>query len=394
MFSKRNGSFNQALIVFALLAPMAIHPTAFAQPNSQGRLRDGQHDFDFNIGMWHTHITRVLDPLSGSTHSMVLDGTVTVQKIWGGRAQLEEIEADGPKGHWEGMTLFLYNPQSHEWSQTFVNSSGIQSSSTIGSFTNGRGELFAQDTFEDKTVLLRGVWSDITPDSHTYEESYSNDGGKTWSAAFIGNLTRETQPTSSALPISPSNPDAKSAGSVRDSQHDFDFDFGTWKTHSSRLLHPLTGSKEWIDTDGIATVRKLWNGRANLAELNVDGPAGPSQSLGLRTYNPATGEWYLNFANAKVGTLGIPGVGTFKNGRIDFYDQESINDRFVWVRFSIWNDVPGKAQSEQAFSDDGGKTWEVNWRTNYTKVDDEAGGAKDPRRQPTPNTIDDAHTNR
>jgi hypothetical protein len=89
---------------------------AASQPPS---VRDGQHDFDFNIGVWHTHIRRVLDPFSGSSKSIGLNGTVTVRKVWDGRAQLEEIEADGPNGHWEGLTLFLYNPQSHQWSQSF-----------------------------------------------------------------------------------------------------------------------------------------------------------------------------------------------------------------------------------------------------------------------------------
>src|SRR5215469_15271213 len=60
--------------------------------------RNGQHDFDFNVGVWHTHVRRILDPFSGSGGSIELNGTVTVRKVWGGRAQLEEIEADSPKG--------------------------------------------------------------------------------------------------------------------------------------------------------------------------------------------------------------------------------------------------------------------------------------------------------
>ena len=154
--------------------------------------RDGQHDFDFNIGVWHTHIRRILDPLSGGTHSIELNGTVTVRKVWDGRAELEEIETDGPNGHWEGLTLFLYNPTAHQWSQSFTNSNvGQLSNPLIGSFSSGRGELFAQDTFDGRMVLVRGVWSDIRPDSHHYEESYSEDGGRTWAPAFIANLTRE-----------------------------------------------------------------------------------------------------------------------------------------------------------------------------------------------------------
>jgi hypothetical protein len=156
--------------------------------------RDGQHDFDFNIGVWRTHIKRILDPLSGSAHSIELNGTVAVRKVWDGRAQLEEIETDGPNGHWEGLTLFLYNPASHQWSQTFINSKvGVLTGSLIGAFKDGRGELFSQDTFDGRSILVRGVWSDIKPDSHHFEESYSDDGGKTWAPAFIANLTREKQ---------------------------------------------------------------------------------------------------------------------------------------------------------------------------------------------------------
>jgi hypothetical protein len=154
-------------------------------------LRDGRHDFDFNIGMWKTHIKRLLHPLTGSADSIELNGTVTVRKVWEGRAQLEEIEADGPNGHWEGMTLFLYNPESHQWSQTYADSkSGVLNAPSIGSFKDGRGELFSVDTNNGRSILVRGVWSDITPNSHRFEEAYSDDGGKNWQTVFSANLTR------------------------------------------------------------------------------------------------------------------------------------------------------------------------------------------------------------
>ncbi len=322
--------------------------------------RDGQHDFDFNIGMWHTHIRRVLDPLSGSSKSIELNGTVTVRKIWGGRAQLEEIEADGPNGHWEGLTLFLYNPQSHQWSQIFINSQmGNLEPPLIGSFKDGRGELFSQDTFKGKSILDRGTWSQIEKDSHHFEDAYSNDGGKTWAPAFIADLTREQEPTSRAIPASQS---------TESGQHDFDFDFGSWKTHSSRLLHPLTGSTTWVDMDGITEVKKVWDGRANLAEYKADGPAGHVELLSLRWFNPQTHEWNLGFATPERGELSIPCIGEFRNGRGDFYDYEPINGRSVLVRFSIWKITDDTAQSEQAFSEDGGKTWEVNWINKYTRM--------------------------
>jgi hypothetical protein len=163
-----------------------------ALPAHAVETRDGRHDFDFNFGTWKTHIKRILNPLSGATQSIELNGTVTVRKVWDGRAQLEEIEAEGPKGHWEGLTLFIYNPEAHQWSQSFANSkSGALNLPLIGSFKGGRGELFASDTFDGRSILVRGVWSDIKADSHRYEESYSDDGGRTWAPAFIAELTRE-----------------------------------------------------------------------------------------------------------------------------------------------------------------------------------------------------------
>jgi hypothetical protein len=172
---------------------LAADPHDAAQPHRVAA-RDGQRDFDFNIGVWKTHIRRILDPLSGSAKSIELNGTVTSRKVWDGRAQLEEIEADGPNGHWEGLTLFLYNPKAHQWSQSFINSEmGVLTPPLIGEFKDGRGELFSQDTFNDRSILVRAVWSEITLDSHHFEESYSDDGGKTWAPAFIADLTRKKQ---------------------------------------------------------------------------------------------------------------------------------------------------------------------------------------------------------
>jgi len=120
--------------------------------------------------------------------------------------------------------------------------------------------------------------------------------------------------------------------------HDFDFEIGTWKTHIYRLLHPLAGSTTWADYDGTSVVRKVWQGRANSVELEVAGPAGHIEGLGLRLYNPISRQWSLNFANSAVGTLGVPTVGEFKNGRGEFYDQEMIGVRMVLVR-NVWFDM-------------------------------------------------------
>jgi len=158
----------------------------------------------------------------------------------------------------------------------------------------------------------------------------------------------------------------------RDGQHDFDFEIGTWKTHLRRLVHPLTGSTTWIEYQGTTVVRKVWNGRANLVELEADGPGGHFEGLNLRLYNPESHQWSLNFANSNSGTLSQPTIGEFKNGRGEFFDQETVKGRAIVVRFVISDITPNSCRFEQAFSEDGGKTWEVNWIATDTRVKDES----------------------
>lgn len=158
---------------------------------------------------------------------------------------------------------------------------------------------------------------------------------------------------------------------LRDGQHDFDFEIGTWKTHLSRLLHPLSGSNTWVAYEGTTVVRKIWDGRANLVELEADGLSGHFEGLNLRLYNPQSHQWSLNFAGGKSGTMTQPTIGEFKNGRGEFYDQEIFDGRAIFVRFVISAIAPNSCRFEQAFSDDGGKSWEVNWIANDTRVKDE-----------------------
>ena len=161
---------------------------------------------------------------------------------------------------------------------------------------------------------------------------------------------------------------AQAASNERDGQHDFDFEIGTWNTHVRRRLRPLTGSTTWVEMKGISVVRKVWNGRANLVELEADGPNGHFQGLSLRLYNPQTRQWSLHFANGSDGILAPPTIGEFKDGRGEFYAQETLNGKAIFVRFIISEITPDSCRFEQAFSDDGGKTWEVNWIATDTRV--------------------------
>ena len=151
-------------------------------------------------------------------------------------------------------------------------------------------------------------------------------------------------------------------------QRNFDFEIGTWKTHLKRLRNALTDSSTWVEYEGTSVVRKVWDGKANLVELDVKGPAGRIQSLSLRLYNPQSRQWSLHYANSNSGMLSQPSVGSFKNGRGEFYNQDTYNGRAILIRFIIFDITPNSCHFEQAFSDDGGKTWEVNCIATDTRM--------------------------
>ena len=156
----------------------------------------------------------------------------------------------------------------------------------------------------------------------------------------------------------------------RDGQHDFDPLVGRWKYHLKRRLHPLTGSSTWVELDGTGECFKVWGGRAQLDTIEVDGSTGHIEGLTLRTYDPRSRQWRLYWANSKNGIIDPPQVGEFKNGRGEFSAKDTINGKSILVRY-VWTDMTTTSPHfEQSFSDDGGKTWEVNWITDQTRVAD------------------------
>jgi hypothetical protein len=178
-------------LTFAVMCSLivALQPLqAVAQPATE---RDGQHDFDFHLGNWKSEISHLQGPLTGSTTWVKCQGTLAARKVWDGRAQIEELEADCPTGHIEDLLLFLYNPESHQWSlNAAAVGDGVIARPMFGEFKDGRGEFYDQETFKGRIIMVRQVWSDITPTSHKFEQSFSDDGGKTWEPNFRATLTR------------------------------------------------------------------------------------------------------------------------------------------------------------------------------------------------------------
>jgi uncharacterized protein (TIGR02246 family) len=160
---------------------------------------------------------------------------------------------------------------------------------------------------------------------------------------------------------------AATLAAAQERNRDFDFEFGAWTAHISRLVAPLSDSDKWVEYSGSSVVRPVWNGRANLGELLVEGPTGTIEGMSLRVFDPERQQWRIHWANARTGLLGEAMVGGFTDGVGLFYNEEEFEGRTVLVRF-VFSDITQTTFSlEQAFSPDGGESWEPNWVARFER---------------------------
>jgi hypothetical protein len=185
---------------------------------------------------------------------------------------------------------------------------------------------------------------------------------------------------SSTLPYAPavSQPIQQGAQSFaqRDGQHDFDFELGTWKAHAMSLPHRLVGSNDWDEFNGTVVTRPIMDGKGNISEMNADTATGTKhiQIIAVRLYNPASHQWSIYGASAKQGTFDPPQVGQFQGKQGEFYATDTYEGRAILIRF-VWTDLgANRTHMEQAFSADGGKNWEVNWKYDGTKMGESPKG--------------------
>ena len=162
--------------------------------------------------------------------------------------------------------------------------------------------------------------------------------------------------------------DTSSVETIRDGREDFDFLIGTWKGHQRRLRERLNGSQSWEEFESIQVVTKVLGGLGNIDEVTMQRASGEMRGLTVRLFNPETRQWSIYWADSVGATLGAPMVGEFKDGIGLFYDCEPFKGKRIFSRFLWTHDSPDICRWEQAFSQDGGATWETNWTMDFTRV--------------------------
>ncbi|MEU0202220.1 MULTISPECIES: hypothetical protein [unclassified Streptomyces] len=147
--------------------------------------------------------------------------------------------------------------------------------------------------------------------------------------------------------------------------HDFDFFHGDWDVLHRRRTDFLDPDSGWEEFSGTSRCRPLFDGTANLDEIDM--PHLSAKGATLRLFDPATERWSLNWASSITGTLFPPVFGRFEGERGDFHGDDTYDGKDVRVRF-VWSGIsPTTARWEQAFSVDGGETWLTDWTMAFTR---------------------------
>ena len=175
--------------MIALSALAAAVPVSAQTPSSR---RDGSHDMDFALGNWTTEVTIIKDPFGKPNEQVHMKGTKVARPVWNGKAVLEEIEAGTGDSHWQGATLFLYDPKAGQWSQNYADGDEgrMDGTPSIGGYRDGNLEFYSQELIDGRAMLVRGTWRILSKDLHTYEIDRSDDGGRSWHMSFLARVSR------------------------------------------------------------------------------------------------------------------------------------------------------------------------------------------------------------
>jgi hypothetical protein len=336
-----------------------IHASFLVAAVVSGRV-PASHAFDYQFGAWRVHVSRLMDPGGKSAHWTRYDGTHVVTPLLNGSANIGVLEISGPAGKVEGLQLRTYDTLTGQWKLSFASGGdGIVQLPSIGRFENSQGIFFDGTRIGAQYARVRTITTRLTETTYRDVTSYST-GGAGWHPFWIASYEKIRDPKRS---------DASSS-SPSGGANDFDFQIGTWSVELRRLPLRLAGSHDWRTYNGSLVVQRLWNGRANVGELDVRRGADRIETILLRTYDPQTSTWSDYSVDLTDGSVVFPpAVGRFSDGRGALYDRETYAGRSIVVRGVFDSITPRSCRFVQSFSADDGKTWEPNLVVSFTRTE-------------------------
>jgi hypothetical protein len=315
------------------------------------------HDWDWLVGNWDVWHRRLKDRLAGSNEWEEFAGKSAFWRTMGGFGNVDDNIVSLPGGTYRGLSLRTFDPSSGSWAIWWLDARNPTTVDppVLGRFDKDIATFIGRDTFKSQPILVRFCWNNVHGSQPWWEQAFSADEGKSWEVNWRNYFTR-TSPTARSLPRLP------------DAPKDWGFLVGKWKVKHRRLKQRLVGSKEWQEFGGTLVNWPVLGGHGNVGDNVMEFPDGTVRGIGLRAFDPASGQWSSWWVDSRdPSTLAAPVRGAFANGVGTFIGDDTWQGRSVRTRVQ-WSQITSRsARWEQASSGDGGATWEVNWVSEFAR---------------------------
>lgn len=159
------------------------------------------------------------------------------------------------------------------------------------------------------------------------------------------------------------------ADGADDHRRDFEWLAGGWNVRHRRLETRLANDTRWEEFNGTCECWLTMNGHGTCDDNVLELPSGRYRAMGIRAFDPSTGKWAIWWLDERYpDRIEPPVYGSFANGVGRFEGDDVFNGQPIRVYFQ-WSEITATtARWEQAFSTDGGATWEVNWVMHFTRA--------------------------
>jgi hypothetical protein len=326
---------------------------ALARAQATGRERD----WAWLVGDWDVSHRRLRRRLAGDAHWDAFGGRSAVWLTMGGLGTIDDNLLDLPGGVYRATGIRAFDPVAGKWLIWWLdgrNPTRIDPP-VYGTFDGDEGVFLGEDVFEGRPIRVRFRWHEIHGPRPHWDQAFSPDGGATWEINWTNAFTR-VAPAPAPLPVTPDHP------------KDFDFLVGRWRVAHRRLKTRLAGSSDWETFDGTLENWPVLGGQGNVGDNLFDRPSGPVRGVGLRAFDPASGDWLSWWLDGRApSVIGAPLRGRFTDGVGVFRSEETVDGRRVLQRV-VWSDITARsARWEQASSLDG-VDWEVNWISVFERT--------------------------
>lgn len=149
-------------------------------------------DFSFLIGSWRVHHHRLKRRGAGEDSWADFEGTCRAWPLLGGAGNVDDNVLHAPSGSYRAVTVRRKDAASGLWSIWWLDERSPGFDPPVkGSFKDGIGSFYGDDTFEGKPIRVRFVWSHSGANQARWEQAFSWDQERHWEVNWVMQFERE-----------------------------------------------------------------------------------------------------------------------------------------------------------------------------------------------------------